>query len=148
MRRRVAVFAVLTGLMMTVGLTTALVQERAGDVTVTVTYTGKGKVDDTHEIWVFLFDTPNVGRESQPLATQAVKKSGGTATFKNISQDPVYVLFAFDETGNYDGTAGPPPPGTPIGMYSTDGKAPAPVKPGTGAKVKATFDDTRRMGQQ
>ena len=40
----------------------------AGDVTVTVTYNGKGKVDDTHEILVFLFDHPNPGQGSVPLA--------------------------------------------------------------------------------
>jgi hypothetical protein len=121
---------------------------RAGDLTVTASYTGKGPVDDTHEIWVFLFDTPTVSAQSQPITSMTVKKSGGTATFKNVAQDTVYVMLAYDEKGTYDGTAGPPPPGTPIGMYTTDGKVAAPVKPGPGAKVKATFDDSRRMGAQ
>ena len=121
---------------------------RAGDVNVTVTYKGKGPVDDTHEIWVFLFDTPTVDAQSQPVMTATVKKSGGTATFKNVTQDTVYVRMAYDEKGTYDGLTGPPPPGTPIGMYSIDGKTAAPIKPGRAAKVKVTFDDSRRMGGQ
>ena len=36
----------------------------AGDIVVTVTYTGKGKVDDTHEILVFLFDQPTPTADS------------------------------------------------------------------------------------
>jgi hypothetical protein len=121
---------------------------RAGDLTVTASYTGKGAVDETHEIWVFLFDSPQVTAASKPITSMTIKKSGGSATFKNVAQDTVYVLLAYDVKGDYDGTAGPPPPGTPIGSYSTDGKAPSPVKPAAGAKVKATFDDSRRMGGQ
>lgn len=137
----VAVFAVAAGLSTAPAF-------RAGDVSVTVTYKGKGPVDDTHEIWVFLFDTPTVDASSQPVMTTTVKKSGATATFKNVTQDTVYVRMAYDDKGTYDGNAGPPPPGTPVGMYSTDGKTAAPVKPGPAAKVKVTFDDSRRMGGQ
>ena len=125
----------------------ALKPAASGDVSVTVTYTGKAKVDDTHEIWVFLFADPNIGAGSQPLTVQAVKKSGGTATFKGVKQDPVYVAVAFDEKGDYDGTAGPPPPGTPIALHGKDGVTTA-VKPGPTGKVKISFDDSRRMGQQ
>ena len=121
---------------------------RAGDLTVTASYTGKGAVDDTHEIWVFLFDSPQVTAASQPITSMTIKKSGGSVTFKNVAQDTVYVMLAYDVKGDYDGTAGPPPPGSPIGSYSTDGKVPSPVKPGPGATVKATFDGSRRMGGQ
>lgn len=118
----------------------------ASDVSVTVSYTGKAKVDDTHEIWVFLFPNPDISAGSQPLAVQPVKKSGGTTTFKNVTQDPVYVAVAFDEKGDYDGTAGPPPPGTPIALHGKDGVMIA-VKPGPAGKVKLSFSDERRMGQ-
>lgn len=117
----------------------------SSDVVVTVAYTGKAKVDDTHEIWVFLFPDSNISAGSQPLAVQAVKKSGGTATFKAVARDPVYIAVAYDEKGDYDGTAGPPPPGTPIAMHGKDGVMIA-VKPGPSAKVKMSFDDSRRMG--
>jgi hypothetical protein len=33
-------------------------------------------------------------------------------------------------------------------MYSTDGKAPSAVNPGPKAKIKGTFDESRRMGAQ
>lgn len=114
-------------------------------MSVTVAYTGKAQVDDTHEIWVFLFPNSTIS-DSQPLAVQAVKKSGGVATFKNVTQDPVYIAVAFDEKGDYDGNTAPPPPGTPIGMHGKDGVMIA-VKPGPTGKVKLSFDDVRRMGQ-
>ena len=40
----------------------------AGTVKVTVTYKGKGKVDTSHKLWVWLFDTPNIGAGSMPIA--------------------------------------------------------------------------------
>jgi hypothetical protein len=125
---------------------TSLALGAAGDLIVTATYTGKGKVDDTHEILVFLFDHPAPTAESEPLAVSAVTRNGGTATFKDISADTVYVVMVYDEKANYDGRSGPPPPGHPIGTYSKAGK-PVPVKLALGTKVNATFDDLRRWGQ-
>jgi hypothetical protein len=144
---RIAIMTSLAAVGMIVGLTAGPAL-RAGDLTVTASYSGKGNVDATHEIWVFLFDTPNVNSGSQPVATQALTKNGGVATFKNVAQDTVYILMAYDDKGTYDGNAGPPPAGTPVGMYTKDGKVPAPVKPGPGAKIKTAFDDSRRMGGQ
>jgi hypothetical protein len=114
----------------------------AGDVSVTVTYTGKGKVDDTHEILVFLFDHPTPSVGSVPMEVQVTTKSGGTVTFKNVATTPVYITVAYDEAANYDGTA-PPPTGTPIGSYQKEGKT-IPVTPGPTAKIKLSFDDSVR----
>lgn len=112
----------------------------------TASYSGKGPVDATHQIFVFLFDNPNMGAQSQPLAVQAVTKNGGVAKFTGVTTSPVYVGLAYDEKGDYDGFTGAPPPGTPIGAYSTAAKGPpAPVTPGPKGKVKATFDGSRRM---
>jgi hypothetical protein len=116
---------------------------QGAEVSVTVTYTGKGAVDDKHEILVFLFDHPTPTADSEPLASQATTKSGGTVTFKGVTQDPVYVVFVYDQAANYDGQSGPPPAGAPIGSYQKDGK-PVPVKPGPAAKIKASFDDSVR----
>jgi hypothetical protein len=128
--------------------TPLMAQTAGGDVNVTVTYRAKAaKVDDTHGIWVFLFDHPNVTADSRPLANQVVRKNGGTATFTGVTSAPVYVYVVYDEKGTYDGNAGPPPAGAPIGSYSKDGKTPAPVKPGAAAKIKVTFTDARRWGQ-
>ena len=126
---------------------TTLAQETkagASDVAVTVTYKGAGTVDREHEIWVFLFDTPDLGAGSRPIATMALDKSGATATFKEVQTSPVFVAVAFDERGNYDGKLGPPPPGTPVAAYRIkDAKTSSPVKPGE--SIKISFDDSTRM---
>ena len=115
----------------------------AREVSVTVTYTGKGKVDDSHELWVYLFDHPEIGAaDREPLAIQPIRKSGGTTTFKNVTADPVYVGVAYDEQGDFD-AMGEPPVGTPIAIYAKEGKT-TPVKPGPEAKVKITFDEKVR----
>ena len=115
---------------------------RAGDVSVTVTYTGKGTVDDTHEILVFLFDHAVPTDGSMPLAMQTTTKSGGTVVFKDVPVSPVYITMVYDEQANYAGDA-PPPPGAPIGSYQKDGKA-IPVTPEPDAKIKVSFDDSVR----
>ena len=120
------------------------VEARAGDVAVTVTYTGKGKVDDTHEIWVFLFDSPDITRGARPIAVQRLMQSGAVATFKGVTSDPIYLAVAYDEKGDYDGNSGPPPAGTPIAMHAKDGKN-LPITPGPTAKIRMTFGEARRM---
>lgn len=121
----------------------------AKNVTVTVTYTGKGAVDAKHNVLVFLFDNPNIGPDSRPLGgPQVMQKNGSTVTFKDVSVAPVYVVAVYDELGGYDGVSGPPPAGTPIGMYSSDPKSPgAPVTPGPKAVVKMSFSDAKRFGK-
>ena len=116
---------------------------RAGDVTVTATYKGKGPVDEKHAILVFLFDHPNPTAESRPMNLQTIVKNGGTVTFKAVAASTVYVTLVYDEKSSYDGQSGPPPPGTPIGSYAKAGK-PVAITPGPDAKVTATFDDSRR----
>ena len=53
----------------------------AGTVKVTVTYKGKGKVDTSHKLWVWLFDTPNIGPGAMPIAQVALDKNGADAVF-------------------------------------------------------------------
>ena len=112
---------------------------QGGDINVTVSYKGKGPVDDKHNIVVFLFDHPDPTEGSQPLGMQSIDKNGGTATFRGITTDPVYVKLVYDEKSGYRG--GPPPAGAPVGSYQKGGK-PVPVKPG--AKVTVSFDDSVR----
>jgi hypothetical protein len=128
MEKLLAASIVLVGLTAT---TSAAVLPRfipAGDVSVTVTYTGKGRVDDTHEILVFLFDHPTPAEGSMPLEMQVTTKSGGTVTFRDVATTPVYITVVYDEAANYDGMS-PPPVGAPIVAYQKDGKA-IPVTPG------------------
>jgi hypothetical protein len=118
------------------------------DVSVTVSYTGKGPVDAKHPIILFLFTDPNPGNTSQPLGPpQTATKNGATVTFKNVTAKQVYVTAVYVEKGDYTGVGGPPPAGTPIGMYRKDAKSPpTPVTPGPKTHVKMTFNDARRFG--
>ena len=63
-RVRVSTTWILTGTMLLAPV--ASNAEQAGELTVSATYKGKGVVDDTHEISVFLFDHPNPTAESTP----------------------------------------------------------------------------------
>jgi hypothetical protein len=122
-----------------------------GELSVTVTYNGKGEVKKGNEIGVFLWTTPDIG-QSPPFAVQLIEKNGGTAVFKNLTDPVVYIGVTYDDKGLYDETAGPPPPGTPVAVYMdkkpetpTQGPpTPSPVKPGKGAKVHVKFDDSNR----
>jgi hypothetical protein len=116
----------------------------AGTVKVTVTYKGKGKVDTSHKLWVWLFDSPNIGAGSMPIGQLALDANGTDAVFENVAGDKVYVAVAFDEQGAMMGDA-PPPPGTPIGVLAGADGAPRGVTPGSNDAVALTFDDTQRM---
>ncbi len=121
------------------------------NLAVTVNYTGKGPVDATHGILVFLFDTPNISGQSQPVAPpQLINKNGGTVTFTNIGAATVYIAVVYNEKANYDGTGGPPPVGTPVAIHSKDVKdpnsPPLGVVPGPKATVKISFSDANRFG--
>ena len=116
----------------------------AGTVKVTVTYKGKGKVDTSHKLWVWLFDSPNIGAGSMPIGQVSLDANGADAVFDNIAGDKVYVAVAFDEQGAMMGDA-PPPSGTPIGVLMGSDGAPRGVTPGGKDAVALTFDDTQRM---
>lgn len=115
----------------------------AAAVKVTVHYKGKGDVDSTHKIWVWLFDTPNIGAGSMPLDQLALDKNGAVAEFANVSAGQVWIAVAFDQQGVMTGQE-PPPSGSPIAIHGAMG-APAAVTPGDKAAVTITFDETMRM---
>ena len=122
------------------------------DLSVTVTYTGKGEVKKGNEIGVFLWTSPDIN-SSPPIAVEVIEKNGGTAVFKGLTAPVVYVAVSYDEKGMYTETAGPPPPGTPVAIYTekpptaaTEGPPmPSPVKVVKGAKIRIKFDDSNRM---
>jgi hypothetical protein len=119
---------------------------RPGELNLTITYKGKGAVDDTHEIFVWVFDNPNISGTSQPIAAGVLKKNGDVVKFADLAVTPVYVAVAYDEKGDYDGKSAPPP-GTPVAVYTTDASGtPAPIDVKETANVTMTFDDSFRMG--
>ena len=114
----------------------------ATDLPVTVTYKGKGTVDATHKIIVWLFTNPNITADSRPVGTETATKNGDTLMFKGVS-GPVYLFAAYDDKGGYDGRSGPPAPGTPTSLYRATPKG-APVAVTAGKAVKFAFDDSQR----
>ncbi|HUR20095.1 MAG TPA: hypothetical protein VMZ90_04755 [Vicinamibacterales bacterium] len=119
----------------------------ATDVAVTVNYTGKGTVDAKHSILLFLFSDPKIGPGSQPIGPpQIAQKNGATVTFSGVTTKPVYIFAIYNEKGTYDGQSGPPPAGTPVGVYGT-AKGPTGVTPGMKTPVKMTFTGATKFGQ-
>ena len=118
--------------------------DTAGTVKVTVNYKGKGKVDASHKLWVYLFDTPDIGPGSMPIDMTAIEKNGADAVFENVAGDKVYIAVAFDESGSMMGD-GPPPTGSPVGILSGTDGVPSPVTPGAAKGAVLNFDDTNRM---
>jgi hypothetical protein len=115
----------------------------AGAVTVTVNYKGSGKVDEAHRVWVYVFDSPDIGAGSMPVAELSVAKNGEAAKF-DVGNERVWVAVAYDEKGVMTGNA-PPPSGTPIGIYASSTGAPEAVVPGAKGAITLTFDDSQRM---
>lgn len=111
---------------------------------VTVTYSGKGEVSAKNEISIFLFTDPNITEASTPVAVGVVEQNGGHFLFKDLPP-VVYIAVVYDDAGTYNRDTAPPP-GTPVMLYGmAAGGAPEAVKPGKGAKVTVTFDDSNRM---
>jgi hypothetical protein len=115
-----------------------------GTLDVVVTYAGKGQVSKQHEVSIFLFTEPNITEASMPIAVGTIEVNGGSFTFSGLPP-VVYIAVVYDDTGNYD-QQGPPPKGTPVSLHGmAAGGAAEGVKPGKGAKVTVTFDDSNRM---
>lgn len=115
----------------------------AGAVKVTINYQGRGTVDGAHRVWVWLFDSPDIGPGSTPIAESSVTKNGEVASFE-VGNERVWIAVAYDEKGVMTGNA-PPAPGSPIGIYASSTGAPEAVIPGAKGAVSLTFDDSQRM---
>jgi hypothetical protein len=126
-----------------VALGDAAVAKAAGTVKVSITYTGKGTVDTTHRIWVWLFDTPDIGPGSMPIAELSLDANGSVATFEGVGAKRVWIAVAFDQSGTMHGNA-PPPSGSPVGVLLSADGSPRSVAPDDEA-VAVTFDDSQRM---
>jgi hypothetical protein len=116
----------------------------AGTVKVTVNYKGKGTVDPSHRVFVWLFTSPDIGPNAMPIAQLTIEKNGDVATFDGVSAERVWIAVAYDEQGAMTGD-GPPPSGTPVGVYVGSDGAPRAIVPGDSTVAVLTFDDSFRM---
>jgi len=116
---------------------------------VAVTYTGTGTVDESHKVYVAVWDTPDFMKGDAgagPIAMKAVALKSDVAHFDSLSKSPVYVSMLYDPSGKWD-AASNPPSGCSVGLYSTEPGTPAPIKldPGKTTKISATFDDSQKL---
>jgi hypothetical protein len=113
-------------------------------IEVNIVYTGAGKVDANHKIYVALWNSP--GMDGTPADIQSLDSKTGTVVFKNVQTVPAYVTTAYDPTGKWDAQS-PPPSGSSLGMYSSKPPTPGPVDVATGktAKIKLTFNDSQKV---
>jgi len=119
----------------------------AHNLSVTIKYTGRGVIDATHPVLVFLFAATPISGNSQPVNMQIVTSNGGVAPFLNLPQEKVAIVAIYDSTGNYNGRGGPPPVGTAMGVYNPAPKAtePALVTVGPKTAVTLTFDGSQKF---
>jgi hypothetical protein len=115
----------------------------AGTVKVTISYKGKGTVDAKHRVWIWLFDSPDIGPGAMPIAELSIDANGRLATFEGINAPRVWIAVAFDEGGSMLGSQ-PPPSGSPVGLLLGADGMPRSVAPGEDGIV-LTFDDSQRM---
>jgi hypothetical protein len=110
-------------------------------------YTGSGRVDEAHKIYVALWDSAGFTSDSAPpVDVKAATSKNGTVTFTDVKKVPAFVSAAYDPTGHWDAQS-PPPSGSSLGMYSKTPPKPEPINitPGKAAKVTITFDDTQKV---
>jgi hypothetical protein len=96
-----------------------------------------------------LWDTPDfvTGNSSAaPIASTTIASKSDMAHFDDLQKNPVYLSMVYDPSGKWD-AASPPPPGSSVGLYSTEPGVPAPIKlePGKTTKISATLDDSFKM---
>jgi hypothetical protein len=117
-----------------------------------LSYTGSGTVDQTHKIYVALWESPDFVKSNassmMPIAVMPVASKSGVARFKNIQKNPVYVSMAYDPTGAWEAKS-EPPVGSSLGLYAKEPGVPAPIQlqPGKATTISVTLDDSFKKTQ-
>ena len=129
-------------------VSTLAAQTGTSKLIVQVSYSGSGKVDESHKVYVVLWGDAEFtkGASSMPIFLKGVASKSGSAEFDGIDKNPVFVSMVYDPTGKWDAMS-PPPAGSSLGLYSKEPGTPAPIElqPGKATTVKATFDDSQKM---
>ncbi len=96
-----------------------------GTIEVRVNYTGSGTVNQTHPIYVSLWNSAafvQEGSKETPIQTKPVHSKNGTAVFNNVAGNHAYVSAVYDPSGMWKAMS-PPPAGSSLGLYAdSDGK--------------------------
>jgi hypothetical protein len=121
-------------------------QEQGGTIRVQVHYTGKGAVNQSHRIFVALWNSPAFAEpdpKGKPAAVKDVVSKDGIVSFSHVKESPLYVSCAYDPAGRWDGRAAPPND-VSIGIYGNAALQPQPVHatPGALTNIEITFDDS------
>lgn len=132
-----------------VSVLTGRAQAESSELEVQVSYTGSGTVDESHKVYVVLWDNPNFVTEdagAPPIDLRGVSSKSASVQFVEIQKNPVYVSMVYDPSGKWDAES-PPPAGSSLGFYAKEPGKPAPVQiePGKTAKISAAFDDSFKM---
>src|SRR4029079_8000550 len=67
-----------------------------GQLKVTVEYKGPGTVDKSHQIFVWVFDTPDISASTEPISSDVITANGGAASFSGLPKT-VYLAAAYNE---------------------------------------------------
>ena len=95
-------------------------QAQSSKLAVEVSYTGSGAVNESHKLYVVLWDTPDFVKSSsaiEPIAIKAVTSKSAAAQFDEVQKNPVYVSMVYDPAGKWDATSAPPA-GASLGLYA------------------------------
>jgi hypothetical protein len=109
---------------------------------VKVTYNGKGEVNSTHGIHLYLFDTPDFtqGIMVMPVSMNSAWENGRVMTFSGLRAEKVYLTASY---GDHD-PMGPPPSGAPVGLYGQTEAKPIILDKDL-VEIEFTFDDSFTM---
>ena len=120
-------------------------QGNGASLIVRLTYTGSGAVDESHKIYVALWDSPDFVKEgsAEPMAAKPISSKSGSVHFDDIQKNSVYVSMAYDPTGAWQADR-EPPAGSSLGLYAKQPGVPAPIqlKPGKTTTISVTLDDS------
>lgn len=122
-------------------------QTKGATLIVRVSYTGSGTIDQSHKIYVALWDSPAFVKDSagsmEPLAAKPVSAKSGSVRFDDVQKNPVYVSMAYDPAGAWQADS-PPPAGSSLGLYAKQPGMPAPIQlnPGKTTTISVTLDDS------
>ena len=121
----------------------AIAQPKGAKLVVHVEYMGTGTWDKSHRMACAIWDSPDFMTKSKTmkaLAHTPVDYEAKAAIFENVTASMVYVSFALDVTGNWDGNSGPPS-GALLGKYGLTPGAPTAVQltPGKTTTIMASW---------